>query len=715
MSIEGKIKTLFSDQEKTKALFPRTKVSAVSDDDGTGLNVLLENINDKADSKLPLSGGTMTGNITFSSSAGTGIITEIPSSITGGWSRGWDWKTTGGISGIGCLGADANFTYMYVGGNWGAPWMKVQPNGNVTATKFIGALQGNADTATKAIQDGNGHTITISYAHRQGISANGGFPSGSTAYGMLLSANPHVNGSTTGNDNYYLLVDSVRKFWVGTKLNAETTPSWVQMASVAYVSDNYATKTEMDKCYNSTVSRTANTVLAAPNGQNGVASFRKLVLAELPSGIKAATLAGDYTGNGGQQPPSYVVTSAVRCNMMSGFVGTTTTSFSSYADVLMMNAYNWSDVPYATALAIQKTSGVPRAWIAAGGNTSAWGGATELITSNNIGSQSVNYATSAGSASSATTASKLGTSTVGGTYKPIYLSNGTATACSLPITGGGGASSVILNYSGNTASGDYSHAEGYNTTASGYASHAGGYNTTALAYQQAQGHYNNTSTAVAGSSSGTGSGTAFVIGNGTSSSASNAFRVTYGGKVYCDDSYMSNGADYAEYFEWLDGNPNNEDRRGYFVTLDGEMIRIAQPDDYVLGVVSALPSVIGNSDEDWRNRYIYDEFGNYIEEEFEYQEEVTDEETGETIAVTKTGTKWKENPDYDSSIPYIQRADRPEWDAIGMVGVLALRDDGTCQVNGFCKVAEGGIATASTTGYRVIKRVNDHIIKIIFK
>lgn len=42
MSITGKIKTLFSDKNKTEALFPRTKVSAVSDDNGVGLNVLLE-------------------------------------------------------------------------------------------------------------------------------------------------------------------------------------------------------------------------------------------------------------------------------------------------------------------------------------------------------------------------------------------------------------------------------------------------------------------------------------------------------------------------------------------------------------------------------------------------------------------------------------------------------------------------------------------------
>lgn len=41
MSITGKIKTLFSDPAKTQALFPRTKVKAVSDDNNVSLEVLL--------------------------------------------------------------------------------------------------------------------------------------------------------------------------------------------------------------------------------------------------------------------------------------------------------------------------------------------------------------------------------------------------------------------------------------------------------------------------------------------------------------------------------------------------------------------------------------------------------------------------------------------------------------------------------------------------
>lgn len=275
------------------------------------------------------------------------------------------------------------------------------------------------------------------------------------------------------------------------------------------------------------------------------------------------------------------------------------------------------------------------------------------------------------------------------------------------------ASGACSHAEGNvaTASGDYSHAEGNVSKASGDYSHAEGNNTTALTNQHAQGHRNNTTTATANSSEGTSSGTAFVIGNGTSSSKSNAFRVTGTGVIYATNSAVQTGADYAEYFEWADGNKENEDRVGLFVTFDEsaqEKIRLANNEDYILGIVSGMPSVIGNGDEDWKKRYVLDNFGRYIQETFEYEEE------GET----KTGTKWKENPEYDSTKPYTPRDERAEWSAIGLVGVLSVYDDGTCQVNGYCKCKNNGIATAAEKGadtYRVIKRVTDNIVKVVLK
>lgn len=278
--------------------------------------------------------------------------------------------------------------------------------------------------------------------------------------------------------------------------------------------------------------------------------------------------------------------------------------------------------------------------------------------------------------------------------------------------GSGTGAEIFNSYTENTASGNYSQAQGYNTAAAGDYSNAQGYNTTAHDYQLVIGHTNSELT---GGNYQNINGAAFIIGNGVSASMSNAFYVNFDGTGYTAGSTISSGADYAEYFEWEDGNFFDEDRRGYFVTISGDKIRKATSYDYILGVVSGAPSVIGNGDIDWAGRYVLDEFGSRIKETFEYEEEVVDKETGEITTVVTTGVRYKENPNYDASRPYIQRADRPEWDAVGMLGVLAVRDDGTCVVNGYCTVTDEGTATAAGYGYRVIARVTDNVIKIILK
>lgn len=263
---------------------------------------------------------------------------------------------------------------------------------------------------------------------------------------------------------------------------------------------------------------------------------------------------------------------------------------------------------------------------------------------------------------------------------------------------------------GTKASGNCSFTGGRNTTAIGDSSFAIGYNTVATKdYQMVIGTYSNSDTI---------DDSVFVIGSGSGTyynNRANSFRINFNGTTYSNGEYISSGADYAEYFEWLDGNLNNEDRRGYFVTLDGDKIRIANPNDFIIGVISGQPSVIGNGDEDWTGRYIVDEFGAYVYEDVEVSENIINQETGKQETITKTIKVIKTNPDYDSTKHYIQRKDRPEWDCVGLLGVLHVRDDGSCKINEYCKVADGGIATASDTGYRVIKRVSDNVVKVILK
>ena len=278
-----------------------------------------------------------------------------------------------------------------------------------------------------------------------------------------------------------------------------------------------------------------------------------------------------------------------------------------------------------------------------------------------------------------------------------------------------------------TANGTYSHAEGFLTTASGTYSHTEGYYTKAANYaSHASGKYNAAMTTGGGSTNTT--GTAFVIGNGTSESAlSNAFSVQFNGTVKAKSTITaSTTADYAEFFEWLDKNPNEEDRVGHFVTLDGDKIKIAtSEDDYILGIVSGEPFVLGNGDCDtWNGMYLHDEFRRTMYEPAPKIIEILDNEgnpTGEYKEVEGEyeGTRPILNPDYDPTQEYISRFDRVEWSPIGMLGVLAVLHDGTAEVNGYVTVNDEGIATKCTrdtrNSYRVIKKVSDKVIEVIFR
>jgi len=186
----------------------------------------------------------------------------------------------------------------------------------------------------------------------------------------------------------------------------------------------------------------------------------------------------------------------------------------------------------------------------------------------------------------------------------------------------------------------------------------------------------------------------FNIGNG-SASQNSAMQVDFSGNVYAGGAYKTIGADYAEYFEWLDGNVDNQDRIGLFVTLDGDKIKLANKDDYILGVISANPSIVGNSAElDWYDKYKTDVYGRLIYDE-------------------------SHNPivseNYNDTLEYVPRGARKEYSKVGLLGQLVVQDDGTCKVNGYCTASVNGVATKSDSGYRVIKRIDETHIKIILK
>lgn len=168
------------------------------------------------------------------------------------------------------------------------------------------------------------------------------------------------------------------------------------------------------------------------------------------------------------------------------------------------------------------------------------------------------------------------------------------------------------------------------------------------------------------------------------------------GKAFIYTSWnVQQMGDFAEYFEWSDGNPSNQDRVGLMVQLNGEKIEPAQSFENVIGVVSGNPSFVADSAAlDWYKRYQKDNFGRYVVNAI-----------GDMV----------ENPEYDNTQTYIPREQRPEWSTVSILGKVYVRHDGTIQTGGFATLKENGIACAGESGYRVLKRVDEESALVLVK
>jgi len=173
------------------------------------------------------------------------------------------------------------------------------------------------------------------------------------------------------------------------------------------------------------------------------------------------------------------------------------------------------------------------------------------------------------------------------------------------------------------------------------------------------------------------------------------------GNGYCDGSWSGSGADYAEYFEWQDGNPDSEDRVGISVVLEGDLIRAATGDDAaatIIGVVSGNPVVVGDTAwSKWRGKHLRDDFGRYLQEEHptyswtdddgefhshaqdDLPEGLTPPADVEAVMIERrivnpdwiAPTEFHENGDPVET--YVSRKDRPEWDTVGLMGKLRMK------------------------------------------
>ena len=268
------------------------------------------------------------------------------------------------------------------------------------------------------------------------------------------------------------------------------------------------------------------------------------------------------------------------------------------------------------------------------------------------------------------------------------------------------------------ASGDTSHASGGKTIASGNYSSTFGFGTHAKNYCQfAIGVFNKADGTITSDRLDVNK-PALSIGNGTQSSRGDAFRVLFGGSTQADGAYTTPAADYAEMFEWADGNPQNEDRVGFFVEIDGEKVRKAtSKSKNIVGVVSANPAIIGDNPLRWNGEYATDEWGRRLTEEVvtEYEEPINENGVFRMIKKTRVDIVFKRSSDFRNDEEYTERTERKEWSAIGMLGKLLIRQDGSLKVGSYCTSNNEGIATDAKSGYYVMKVVSPTQALILVK
>ncbi|OUB20858.1 hypothetical protein BK708_18455 [Bacillus thuringiensis serovar yunnanensis] len=245
----------------------------------------------------------------------------------------------------------------------------------------------------------------------------------------------------------------------------------------------------------------------------------------------------------------------------------------------------------------------------------------------------------------------------------------------------GGLTEAIGSFShaegASTAHAEFSHAEGGNTKAIKFGSHAEGTsNISSGEYSHAEGESTDTNGFTGAHIMGT-TGKAdadhswfLANGNNDDNTGHNLAAKIIGsgpnnGRGFADIAWIGGGADFAEMFETVEGQPIDV---GYFVTLDGDKIRKANSaDNYILGITSSNPSFLADSGElRWKNKFLMDKWGRLQFHDIVIPA-VTDQE-GNVMTPKRIEVRPVVNPEYDPTREYISRLDRPEWRAVGLIG-----------------------------------------------
>lgn len=242
---------------------------------------------------LPLTGGTVTGNLTVN-----GTLTATASKanqLTHTLSvNGKSWNGSADLT-VGTIG-------VAYGGTGKSSWTTngivyasatntlsqlslgtagyILQSGGTSAPSWVNPSTLNVASATKATQDGSGNTISDTYLRKD---------FDSVSQNVSFGGSVDVDDLTAGT----LLVSGVARFANGLIGNLKGTASNVPWSGIIDKPKTFAPSAHTHTMsnisdwtiyvYDATGSRTKNTVLAAPNGSDGKATFRTLVEADIPT------------------------------------------------------------------------------------------------------------------------------------------------------------------------------------------------------------------------------------------------------------------------------------------------------------------------------------------------------------------------------------------------------------------------------------------------
>lgn len=242
---------------------------------------------------LPLTGGTVTGNLTVN-----GTLTATASKanqLTHALSvNGKSWNGSADLT-VGTMG-------VAYGGTGKSSWTAngiiyasasgtlsqlslgtagyILQSGGTSAPSWVNPSTLNVASATKATQDGNGNTISDTYLRKD---------FDSVSQNVSFGGSVDVDDLTTGT----LLVSGVARFANGLIGNLKGTASNVPWSGITDKPKTFAPSAHThtmanisdwkNYVYEAQGTRTKNTVLAAPNGSDGKATFRTLVEADIPA------------------------------------------------------------------------------------------------------------------------------------------------------------------------------------------------------------------------------------------------------------------------------------------------------------------------------------------------------------------------------------------------------------------------------------------------